>query len=132
MEERLNGPLTMSKDMNPTRMVTMGIVAFAVIGVLALGANESSSTAADDAAASAPAPTAPAPAPAPQPAAVKAAPANSDEFNAWLDNPDEGEAAPEPDDVVDEADESAPAPAPPASHSDNSNNKNRPIGSDYE
>jgi hypothetical protein len=132
MEERLNGSLTMSKDMNPTRLVTMGIVAFAVISVLALGMNGgNSSTAADDAAASTPAPVAAAPAAAPQPAAPKAAP-RSDEFNAWIDNPDEGAA--ESDDVADQADqagEGAPPPTPPVAQSDNSN-KNRPIGSDYE
>jgi hypothetical protein len=120
----------MSNDMNPTRMVAMGIVAFAVIGILAVGMNDgNSSTAAEDPAATA---SATAPAAAPQPAAAQAAPKNADEFNAWIDNPDEGDAMAEPDDVVDEGGESAPPPAPPASYSDNSNNKNRPIGSDYE
>jgi hypothetical protein len=131
MEERLNGPLSMNKEMNPTRMVTMGIVAFAVISVLALGMNgNDSSTAAGDAAASASASTAPAPAAAPQPAASQAAAKNSDEFNAWLDNPDDGVA--ETDDAPDNAGEEAPPPAPPAGQSGGGNNKDRPIGLDYE
>lgn len=118
----------MNKEMNPTRMVTMGIVAFAVISVLALGLNGGgSSTAAGDAAASPPAPVASAqPAPALAPAAVK----TSNDFNAWVDNPGADEsAADQPDEAPQEE---APPPAPSAPHKSGGTNADRPIGVDYE
>jgi hypothetical protein len=119
----------MNKDMNPTRMVTMGIVAFAVISVLALGLNGGgSSTAAGDAATSTPAPAALAqPASAQEQITAK----SSNEFNAWVDDPSVDEpAADEPDEAPQEQ---APAPPPPSvSHEGGGTNADRPIGLDYE